>query len=110
MVNLPGATSVALDLTPITKGAPEILFSLPVGVNVTTALSVTNAPASGVLAAFVLVVHGNSGSAITWPSNFLWPQGIVPSLSGVAGKLDTFVGYTLNGGATFYTFVAGQNQ
>ncbi|WP_277183303.1 hypothetical protein [Caballeronia sp. BR00000012568055] len=110
IVNLTGGASVALDLKPIAQGAPEILFNLAIGNGVTTAVSIANAPITGTLAQFVLQVTNGAGSAITWPYNMLWPQGFAPSLSGVAGKLDTFVIFTQNGGATYNAFVAGQNQ
>ncbi len=110
IVNLTGAANVALDLTPIVQGAPEILFNLPIAASTNTTVSIANPPASGTLAEFVLVVHNSASSAITWPSSIRWPQGIVPSLSGIAGKLDTFIVYTQDGGATYDGFVAGQNQ
>lgn len=37
-----------------------------------------------------------------------WPQGIAPSLSGIAGRLDTFVIYTQDGGASYCGFVSGE--
>ncbi|WP_233867051.1 hypothetical protein [Paraburkholderia adhaesiva] len=110
IINLSGAANVALDLTPLAHGAPEILFNLPVAASTSTTLSITNPPAAGVLAEFVLVVHNSASSAITWPSTIKWPQGIAPSLSGAAGKLDTFIIYTQDGGATYCGFVAGQDQ
>lgn len=110
IVNLTAGANVSLDLTPIVQGAPEILFNLPIAASTTTTLSIINPPAAGVLAEFVLVVKNSASSAITWPATFRWPQGVVPSLSGVAGKLDTFVIYTQDGGASYDAFVAGQNQ
>ncbi|HEY4434125.1 MAG TPA: hypothetical protein VGM99_06950 [Candidatus Cybelea sp.] len=48
IVNLTGAASVALDLTPIVQGAPEILFNLPSAASTTTTLSIANSPAASV--------------------------------------------------------------
>jgi hypothetical protein len=110
IVNLVGGANVSLDLTPIVQGAPEILFNLPIAANTTTTLSVVNPPASGVLAEFVLVAKNSTGSGLSFPSTFKWPQGVVPSACGVAGKQDTFVFYTQDGGASVEGFVAGQNQ
>ncbi|WP_233872541.1 hypothetical protein [Paraburkholderia adhaesiva] len=110
IVNLTAGASVTLDLTPLSEGAPEILFNLPVAAGTNCAVTISNPPASGTLAEFVLVVQNAASSAITWPSNIHWPQDIVPSLGGAAGKLDTFVLYTQDGGSTYYGFVAGQNQ
>ncbi|WP_233863469.1 hypothetical protein [Paraburkholderia adhaesiva] len=110
ILNLTAAASVTLDLTPLSQGAPEILFNLPIAASTNCALTIANAPASGTLAEFVLVVHNAASSAVIWPSSIHWPQGIAPSLSGAAGKLDTFVIYTQDGGSTYYGFVAGQNQ
>lgn len=110
IVNLSGGASVVLDLTPIAQGAPEILFNLSIADGVTTAVSFANPPITGTLAQFVLQVTNGAGSAITWPYNIKWPQGIAPSLSGVAGKLDTFVIFTQDGGASYCGFVSGMNQ
>ncbi|SDR17983.1 hypothetical protein [Paraburkholderia tuberum] len=110
VVNLNPGASVTLDLTPIADGNPEILFNLTVAVGATTTISLANPPAAGVLAAFLLVVNNSLGSAIVWPSNINWPQGIAPSLTGTAGKFDTFVIFTQDGGVTYSGFVAGQNQ
>jgi hypothetical protein len=110
IVNLTAAASVALDLTPLSQGAPEILFNLPIAANTTCALTISNPPASGTLAEFVLAVQNAASSTMTWPSTIHWPQGNAPSLSGAAGKLDTFVIYTQDGGTTYNGFVAGQNQ
>ncbi|MBB5409423.1 hypothetical protein HDG34_003364 [Paraburkholderia sp. HC6.4b] len=110
IVNLAGGANVSLDLTPIVQGAPEILFNLPVAASTITTISIINPPETGVLAEFVLVVKNSASSAIVWPATFRWPQGVVPSLSGAAGKLDTFVIYTQDGGASYDAFVAGQNQ
>lgn len=109
IVNITASANVALDLSPISGGAPEILFNLPVAASSTTTISIVNPPTAGVLAAIVLIVANNAGSVIVWPSSLRWPQGIVPALSGVAGKLDTFVIYTQDGGHTYDGFVAGQN-
>ncbi|MGF6444407.1 hypothetical protein [Paraburkholderia youngii] len=110
IVDLTGAASIALDLTPIVQGAPEILFNLTVPAGMTTVLSITNPPEAGVLAAFVLVVNNGAGSALVWPSNVRWPQFAAPALTGVAGVLDTFVIYTQDGGASYKGFIAGQGQ
>ncbi|SIT46285.1 conserved hypothetical protein [Paraburkholderia piptadeniae] len=110
IVNVAPAANVALDLTPIVQGAPEILFNLPVASGASTTLSIINPPAAGTLAEFVLVVNNSANSAIVWPSSIKWPQGVAPLLCGVAGKLDTFVIYTQDGGATYCGFTAGQNQ
>lgn len=65
IVNLKAAPSVALDLTPITQGAPEILFNLPVAAATNCVLTVSNPLAAGVLAEFVLQVANSAGSAMT---------------------------------------------
>ncbi|MBB5442952.1 MULTISPECIES: hypothetical protein [unclassified Paraburkholderia] len=110
IVNLQAGAAVMLDLTLIVNGAPEILFNLPVAGGATTTLTIANPPAAGVLAEFVLVVANSANSKIVWPASIRWPQGSAPSLTGVAGKLDTFVIYTQDGGATYCGFVAAQNQ
>ncbi|WP_321945837.1 hypothetical protein [Paraburkholderia sp. J10-1] len=110
IVNLTSAAAVALDLTPIVQGAPEILFNLTAQPGLSTILTIVNPPPAGTLAEFVFAVTNAAGSGMTWPSNLRWPQGVAPTLTGVAGKIDTFVIYTQDGGVTYDGFVSGQNQ
>ncbi|WP_322014422.1 hypothetical protein [Paraburkholderia sp. J12] len=111
IIDLAAAENVALDLTPLSQGAPEILFNLLVAAGITTTLSIANPPPTGVLGAFLLVVsNGGAGCALACPTNVKRPSGSAPMLSGVAGKLDTCVFYTQDGGATFCAFIAAQDQ
>jgi len=68
IVNLTAAANVTPDLTPIARGAPEILFNLPTVAGVTTVLSISNPPASGTLAEFTLQVKNGAGSKLTFPA------------------------------------------
>ncbi|SPB19021.1 hypothetical protein NOV72_06222 [Caballeronia novacaledonica] len=68
IVNLTGGANVALDLTPISQDAPEILFNLPIAAGGTTALTISNPPAAGTLAEFTLQVRSGAGSALTFPA------------------------------------------
>lgn len=110
IVALTGGANVALDLTPIVKGAPEILFNLPIAAGVTTALTIKNAPAAGTLAEFTLQVRNSAGASLTFPPGIRWPQGVLPSICAVDGRLDTFVLFTQDGGATYCGYVAALNQ
>ncbi|CAE6868643.1 hypothetical protein R75461_08443 [Paraburkholderia nemoris] len=58
------AANVALDLTPLASGAPEIIFNLPVAGGAATAVSIVKPPATGTLAEFVLAVISSAGSSI----------------------------------------------
>ncbi|WP_434115839.1 hypothetical protein [Paraburkholderia caffeinilytica] len=109
IINVTPAAAVALDLTPIAAGIPEIIFNLQPVAPATT-LTFANAPATGTMALFVVVVANVAGASINWPASVRWPGGAAPALTGTAGKTDTFVLYTQDGGTTYHGFVAGQNQ
>ncbi|MFM0325126.1 hypothetical protein [Caballeronia glebae] len=61
IVNLASYAIVTLDLTPILKGAPEILFNLPIPVGMTV-LSISHPPAAGTLAEFTPQVKNSASS------------------------------------------------
>lgn len=52
-------------------------------------------------------VSGNR--TVTWFSGIIWPNGVVPTLSTGAGKVDSF-GFMCTGTNTFDGFVLGQNM
>ncbi|SAL70760.1 hypothetical protein AWB71_04309 [Caballeronia peredens] len=110
IVNLTSGANVALDLTPIVGGAPEILFNLPITAGVTTTLTISNPPVSGMLAEFTLQVRSGAGSVLTFPTTVRWSQGIAPLVTGAAGRVDTFVFFTQDGGASYFGYVAARNQ
>ena len=79
--------------------------------------NVTTFTLSGLAAAqaglqFQMIVRYNGGSSITWGSNFLWPAGVAPTLTGTSGKLDifSFVIASNDGGTTWRMVNTGYVQ
>tara|TARA_R100001509_G_scaffold59379_1_gene32720 strand:- start:424 stop:1506 length:1083 start_codon:yes stop_codon:yes gene_type:complete len=75
--------------------------------NVTYTFS--NPAASGRASAFVLkVIQDSSARTITWPGSVDWPAATAPTLTATNNGVDVFVFFTIDGGTTYYGFVAGQ--
>lgn len=51
--------------------------------------------------------QGNGTNKVTWPSNIKWPNGIPPTLSYTANKIDVVTLVTDDKGVTWYGFFAG---
>lgn len=51
--------------------------------------------------------QGNGTNKVTWPSNIKWPNGIPPTLSYTANKIDVITLVTDDKGVTWYGFFAG---
>lgn len=75
--------------------------------NVTYTFS--NPAASGRASAFVLkVIQDSSARTITWPASVDWVAATAPTLTATNNGVDVFVFFTIDGGTTYYGFVAGQ--
>ena len=76
-----------------------------------TTLSFANVPGSGdgFVATFLLVQGGVGSYTVTWPGSVLWPAATAPTLTTTVGKSDVITLMTLDGGASWRGFVAGQN-
>ena len=75
--------------------------------NVTYTFS--NPASAGRASAFVLkVIQDSSARTITWPTSVDWPAATAPTLTATNNGVDVFVFFTIDGGTTYYGFVAGQ--
>ena len=75
--------------------------------NVTYTFS--NPAAAGRASSFVLkVIQDSSARTITWPGSVDWPGGTAPTLTATNNGVDVFVFFTIDGGTTYYGFIAGQ--
>ena len=75
--------------------------------NVTYTFS--NPAASGNSSIFTLkIIQGSSARVITWPSSVDWVAATAPTLTVTNNGVDIFVFQTIDGGTTYYGFVAGQ--
>jgi len=83
------------------------LFEHDLTENVTYTFS--NPAASGRASSFVLkVIQDSSARTITWPGSVDWPAATAPTLTATNNGVDVFVFFTIDGGTTYYGFVAGQ--
>ena len=83
------------------------LFEHDLTENVTYTFS--NPAAAGRASSFVLkVIQDSSARTITWPGSVDWPAATAPTLTSTNNGVDVFVFFTIDGGTTYYGFVAGQ--
>jgi hypothetical protein len=74
----------------------------------TTTFTVSNVPASGTSAAFILDLTNGGSASITWFTNTRWPGGIAPILS-TSGR-DILGFFTYDGGANWNGLLLGVNM
>lgn len=72
-----------------------------------TSLTVSNTPASGVAASFILDLTNGGAGAITWWANVKWAGGTAPTLT--ASGRDVLGFFTHNGGTTWTGLVLGKD-
>ena len=74
-----------------------------------TSTTFSNPAGSGNVSAFSLkVIQGSTARTIAWPSAVDWPAATAPTLTTTDNGVDMFVFQTMDGGTTWYGFVAGQ--
>lgn len=69
-------------------------------------LLVSNAPASGTVGCFILVINSAGTATITWWSGIKWAGGTAPTLT--TGGRDVFGFFTYDGGTSWDGFVLGK--
>ena len=75
-----------------------------------TGVNITNAASSGNAHGFsVIFTADGTQRTITWPTSIKWPGGSSPTMTSTNGKRDVLNFVTTDGGATFLSFIAGQN-
>lgn len=76
--------------------------------NASTTISLTGAT-NGVACSLSLYCQqdGVGSRTITWPASVKWPNGVAPTLSTGANKVDLIVLETLNGGTLWFGALAG---
>lgn len=101
----PSSNAITWDLT------DDSVFQLNLNANVTT-FNLTGTLASLLGYQYQLIVRYNGGTTITWNSNFKWPGGTAPTLTGTSGKIDifNFVVASTDGGTTAYLMNTGKTQ
>jgi len=71
----------------------------------TTTFTFSNPPASGTCGSFTLFLTNGGSQTVNWPASVDWASGTAPTLTPAGVDILTFV--TLDGGTTWYGFVAG---
>ena len=101
----PSSNAITWDLT------DDTVYQLNLNANVTT-FNLTGTLAALLGYQYQLIVRYNGGTTITWNSNFKWPGGTAPTLTGTSGKIDIF-NFTVcstDGGTTAYLLNTGKSQ
>jgi hypothetical protein len=70
-----------------------------------TTLTVSNVPASGIVASFILELTDGGLNSVTWWSGIKWPNGTAPNLSLLGTDCLSF--YTYDGGTNWRGFLMG---
>lgn len=103
------ALSIATNVLTVDLAAANH-FTFTLNANITT-MTLSNVPASGKVASFVLEMAAN-GTGYTWAwltSTVKWAGGVAPTMTTTNTKVDRFGFLSTDGGATWIGFVIGQN-
>jgi hypothetical protein len=103
---------------PVTTSSSSLSIDMSLGWNVAlslnntiTSFTVSNWPATGTLGKLSLdITNGGSNAINAWPASTKWMAGIPPLITTGAGKLDTVVLTSFDGGTTFRGYVSGQDM
>jgi hypothetical protein len=76
-----------------------------------TTFTFTNPPSSGNAGSLTLILKQNAvgGHAVTWPVSVEWAGGTAPVLTTTPNAVDVLTFATVDGGATWYGFLAGSD-
>ena len=101
VVTANSGTAYTIDLT------SGNIYKLTLTGNCTFTLS--NPPASGKAGSLtlILVQDGTGSRNVTWPASVKWPNGNAPTLTTTASAVDIIQLVTVDGGTTWYGFLAG---
>lgn len=107
--------------TPVATGLVEVAVSMPANnIDVATGnvfiktiaaastLTVSNVPASGKVASFILKLTNGGAAVVTWWAGIKWAGGTAPTLT--AAGTDNLGFYTHDGGATWQGFLLSKDS
>jgi hypothetical protein len=106
---VPGAgidnTSAALSgTTPSVDVGARDTYTLTTSGN--TTFTFTGVPASPQVGSFSLIITAGGTHTLTWPASVDWAGGTAPAAP-ASGETDIYTFTTVNGGTTWYGFLAG---
>ena len=98
-------TSAALSgTTPSVDAGARDTYTLTTSGN--TTFTFTGAPSSGQVGSFSLIITAGGTHTLTWPASVDWQAGTPPAAP-ASGETDVYTFMTINGGTTWYGFLAG---
>jgi hypothetical protein len=71
-----------------------------------TTFTFTGVPSSGQVGTFSLIITAGGTHTLTWPASVDWAGGSAPDAP-ASGEVDVYTFMTVDGGTTFYGFLAG---
>lgn len=74
-----------------------------------TSLTIADWPAGELGKKHIWIETGAGGFTVAWPAGWRWSNGVVPTVTSAAGKIDVVIAMSLDGGATVLATIAGQN-
>jgi hypothetical protein len=74
-----------------------------------TSLAISNFGVVGQCSKLVLEVWNTGAFSFAFPTGTIWPGGTAPNLTSGVGKKDVFILLTMDGGATIYGNIVGQD-
>jgi len=99
-----------------TISASAITFDLSLGtyfkvaLNSNVTITLTNPPTAGKTGSLTVIwVADGTPRVLTWPASVKWPSGSAPTPTSTNGKQDIYSLFTVDGGTTYYGFIAAQN-
>lgn len=77
-----------------------------------TSLSFSNPPSTGKAGSFTLILKQDAtgGRSIAWPASVKWGSGLAPALANLANEVNILTFMTVDGGTTWYGFIAGESM
>ena len=90
--------------------ATALVFHVYLNSAITT-FTLTNVPVSPRVYSFTLQLSADGTSrSVVWPTGTRWSAGVAPTLTTIAGKVDTFTFLTHDGGTSWFGYTIDQNQ
>lgn len=96
-------STLTIDLT------VSAIFDVALNSNITF-MNILNTQLAGRASSFVLIFTADgTARTVIWPGAFRWASGTAPTISSTVNKKDVFIFFTVDGGANWQSFIAGQN-
>lgn len=103
------ASSGSTETLAASESPDDVTHDVTLDANCTFTLT---APDSARPYSMVIILRQDSTGArtVTWPSSVKWPSDVAPVLTTTASSVDVVSLFTVDGGTTWYGFVAGYDM